>query len=432
MRSSTVALILGGFAVGLLIAELGARAAAHFRDGAPSAQSRPAVDTGTLAARIPLVHPYFGISPRRQSAATAGPIQFQLPLIARLVSGEEAGQIRTNNHGFYSTRDYPFRGQPEDYIVGIFGGSVSNYFSAVESARLARLLVERTPWRHRRVVVLNFAQNGFKQPQQALILTYFLGIGQRFDAVVNIDGFNEAALGFSENWQNGVDVSMPRAYPGAMTELFRSPTEAQVEWQSSITATRRTIARMDRWTRRLPSAAGRLVLSAVRIRAEAREARLLTERPVPASALDAGFFAMPGNPADEAEGLSRVVDGWVAGSRTMGDISAARGIAYVHILQPNQYYSEHPFGADERRQAIAEAYRYGDSVRRLYPIMRERLGELRGAGRDEVDGIGLFDRETRPVFLDNCCHYTLKGYDLLADLVAARLTEGAAARAGAP
>jgi hypothetical protein len=40
----------------------------------------------------------------------------------------------------------------------------------------------------RKFVPLCFSHEGYKQPQQLLVLAYFLSIGQRFDLVLNIDG----------------------------------------------------------------------------------------------------------------------------------------------------------------------------------------------------------------------------------------------------
>ena len=57
---------------------------------------------------------------------------------------------------------------------------------------------------------LCLSHEGYKQPQQLLVLSYFLSIGQTFDLVVNIDGFNEVALS-SLNHQRGLDISMPSA-----------------------------------------------------------------------------------------------------------------------------------------------------------------------------------------------------------------------------
>ena len=35
-----------------------------------------------------------------------------------------------------------------------------------------------------------------------------------------------------------------------------------------------------------------------------------------------------------------------------------------------------------------------------------------------VDGVHLFDAERAPLYIDNCCHYTRRGYEILADAIA--------------
>jgi len=49
---------------------------------------------------------------------------------------------------------------------------------------------------------------GFKQPQQLQVLTYFLSVGQEFDMVVNIDGFNDVVWALNNN-ASGLDISIP-------------------------------------------------------------------------------------------------------------------------------------------------------------------------------------------------------------------------------
>ena len=34
------------------------------------------------------------------------------------------------------------------------------------------------------------------------------------------------------------------------------------------------------------------------------------------------------------------------------------------------------------------------------------------------DATHIFEREAAPVYIDNCCHYTLVGYRILADFIA--------------
>src|SRR5262249_24504500 len=69
----------------------------------------------------------------------------------------------------------------------------------------------------RHVRVLNFASGGYKQPQQILVLAYYLSIGQPFDAIVNIDGYNE--MFYAETLsQDGLEIS----FPGMRWDILRT------------------------------------------------------------------------------------------------------------------------------------------------------------------------------------------------------------------
>jgi len=51
------------------------------------------------------------------------------------------------------------------------------------------------------------------------------------------------------------------------------------------------------------------------------------------------------------------------------------------------------------------------------------------SGKEQfLDGTAAFDREAAAVYEDDCCHYTDRGYEILAELIAERVVEGAAFR----
>ena len=84
------------------------------------------------------------------------------------------------------------------------------WFCQVGVERLLADLRQHEFFKARTLVPLCMAHEGYKQPQQLLVLAYFLSIGQPFDLVINIDGFNEVALSPLNNQQN-LDISMPSA-----------------------------------------------------------------------------------------------------------------------------------------------------------------------------------------------------------------------------
>jgi hypothetical protein len=73
------------------------------------------------------------------------------------------------------------------------------------------------------------AQGAAKQPQQLMKLAYLLAIGQQVDLVINVDGFNEFALG----WQNvnaGMDPILPAAQSIGPLLAQLSPAPASEEF----------------------------------------------------------------------------------------------------------------------------------------------------------------------------------------------------------
>jgi len=133
-------------------------------------------------------------------------------------------KLRANNLGFYSEWDYPLH-EPEAFLVGIFGGSVAHSFALQGGERLASQLSALPPLGGRPVRTLDFGSGGSKQPQQLFILAYLLHLEQRFDFVINLDGFNEVALG-GLNVKEGLDTSMPSAiHLRSLSVLASSPND---------------------------------------------------------------------------------------------------------------------------------------------------------------------------------------------------------------
>jgi len=156
--------------------------------------------SGQLTADV--LNPYFGPSHRSG-------IPFDVPPELR-EPGRDAPRVATNNFGFVSPYNFPIDRGNNEFIIGIFGGSVSVWFCQVGVQHLLDDLRQHEFFKVRTLVPLCMAHEGYKQPQQALILAYFLSIGQPFDLVINIDGLNEVALSPINNQQR-LDISMPSA-----------------------------------------------------------------------------------------------------------------------------------------------------------------------------------------------------------------------------
>jgi hypothetical protein len=364
------------------------------------------------------LHPYFGPT-HRPGIPFDVPPELQEP-------GPSLPPIATNNVGFPSPYDYPYlKTGPDDYVIGVFGGSVGAWFCRLGSARLVDGLSRQAAFRGKRIVPLCFSHEGYKQPQQLLVLAYFLSIGQTFDLVVNIDGFNEVALS-PINEEHGFDASMPSA--GHMEPLVNLVNQAtltpeKLDSLGEMRRLRRRLATLASWLNGTRFASAFVVLERLH---QSAEREYVAER--------VRFNQLPSNPpagsvihvtppmaSRRGDALfGRVASDWATASSMMHALLVPRGIGYLHVLQPNQYYTRRRFGPEEGRVALLAESPFKTSVERGYPLLQAALqsAAFTGTGVHVIDGTRLFDDEPRAVYVDNCCHYTRLGNRLMADLIA--------------
>jgi hypothetical protein len=118
---------------------------------------------------------------------------------------------------------------------------------------------------------------------------------------------------------------------------------------------------------------------------------------------------------EDAEAVVQAIRATVV-MRTMLE---AQGIAYVHVLQPNQYYTSRRFTPEESAVAINAASPFKSGVERGYPaLLAEAAAQALEARTGFFDATRIFDAEAAPVYVDDCCHYTRVGYLRLADFLA--------------
>jgi hypothetical protein len=365
------------------------------------------------------LHPYFG--PTHLPGTP-----FDIPAALREGTAVPP-RMTTNNFGFVSPHDYPFAKTSDDQIVlGMFGGSVGLWFCQIGAPRLIDRLRASPYFKDREIVPLCFAHEGYKQPQQALLLAYFLSIGQAFDLVVNIDGFNDVALAALNNAQ-GLDISMPSVQhlDPLIALVNRSAlTPEKLESLAAIFRDRQTLTNLTDWIAVNRSAAVNFVLDWYYGRVSTSYSRELGR-----------FSNLPANPPENSliqatpptqarEGpmvFSDIANMWSGASLLMDQMVEARGGAYFHVLQPNQYSTKRRFGAAEAATALNNGSPYKASVEAGYPALIGAAPRLIDAGVVFVDATSAFDGVDAAVYMDDCCHYTLEGNRALADLIAAKV-----------
>jgi hypothetical protein len=364
------------------------------------------------------LHPYFGPTHRQ-----GYPFDIPEPLRANAAT---PARVPTNNFGFASPHNYPFaKTSPNQFVIGIFGGSVGAWFCQVGAYRLLEDLKADASFKTKEIVPLCLSHEGYKQPQQLLVLAYFLSIGQVFDLVVNIDGFNEVALSRFNN-QRGLDISMPSAmHLDPLVNLVNQATLTPEKLQS--------LAAISQYKERINYLVGRLRRNRIAAINFALE-RLHRSATASYQAELARFGSLPSNPSDaslilatpsvrqrdEASALADAVKSWAEASATMQAILAARRVPYVHVLQPNQYFTTRSFSAEEAKVARSDGSPFRSAAEKGYPLLVTESVALKSRV-DVLDATGIFDREPSAVYIDDCCHYSLRGNQLLADAIARQI-----------
>ena len=355
------------------------------------------------------------------------------PLNDRVV---EPWQLRHPLYGHTRSSPYhalnampPQQRREELVVIGLLGGSVAEQVKPAFQSALNRYFGANNL--RRQPVVLALANNGVKQPQQAIIVANTLLLGGEFDIIVNLDGFNEITRSAGQNPQNG---SFP-FFPVFWKNLVGLTTEANF-LAGNIGVLRREQARLAaagetallRWSAvfgmvnryRQERAATQIIL----LNHELRETRAAydLEKLGPRSWLEG-----------DGELLQETARGWYRGSVALARLAELTGAEYYHFLQPNQYVPDaKPLSAEELASAYALDKHYKSFIERGYPLLKQFNRDLQSHGINFFDLTPIFAAHPETLYVDTCCHLNTRGNELLAAAMVQRMEPALLRRAARP
>jgi len=342
-------------------------------------------------------------------------------------------KLKVNKHGFFSLYEYPFvKTNKKQFIIGIFGGSVANNFTVDEYRNqiLSKKLQIYPEFADREIVLLNFGNGGYKQPQQLLILNYFLALGQELDLVINIDGFNEVALSNLNN-KAEVEIGMPSVqHILPLTGLANNnlPPEAM----SSIVEINETKKQLKADINKLQTCQLALCHAVTSLQVKQlvnnyQQAVVKYDSQVKQSKLDTAnssivYIPKADSVVEDAAAFDKMASMWYKSSIAMNQILSSRKIKYFHFIQPNQYYpTKRAFTAREKEIAIDNKSPYIEGVKKGYPILLSKVDDLQKAGVTVFNAVNILDNTKETVYKDACCHYNSVGEEVLANYVSSSI-----------
>lgn len=327
-----------------------------------------------------------------------------------------------NRYGFFGP-DPVTDASDNDYVIAILGGSVALEFYLFGSERLEKILVESGFSKNKNIKFISIALGGMKQPQQLMALAYFLSLGSHFDAVINIDGFNEVVLPLAENKGFGVNPFYPRSWRLYSTKSIDAMTTVLTGEIYAV------LKELNRWSRRLgklPFRESYTVLSFWRLyhesltnrrlKLEEKLSQHLQSNPL----LSAQESGPPYNYDSNSHLMSDLASVWQLSSEQLWALCKSNSIKYFHFLQPNQYFPGTRTSTDwEKRHTLkGKSYSYRQGAEQGYSYLAAAGMDLQASDVPFTDASRIFQNEPRSVYKDVCCHYNQLGNEILAEHIA--------------
>lgn len=307
----------------------------------------------------------------------------------------------------------------------VLGGSVAAAFQNLGTPRLRELLGEDPRLQGRSLRFLKYARASFKQPQQLMTVAYLLSMGIAPDVVIDIDGFNEVAIG-NYNCSHGTNPVHPSHDKWLTLAAEKAADPESAELEVRLRARREELLERAEAMEESPllgsAILGRSILGRLRgLRNElAREQEayldLLQERELPAHLFGPPFEG------DERRALELIARHWMESSYSIQLLCSARSILYLHVLQPALHdEGKKVLTAEEIAGAETDGL-WAQGVHLGYPLLRAAGDELRERGVHFLDASGIFAGITERIYRD-ACHFGKRGNELLAEAIASALLE---------
>lgn len=358
----------------------------------------------TVSGRLAIPHPYLGfVYDSQQKFLHAG--------------------IPISRFGFIDDKDPILKRADDQVIIGIFGGSVAWWLSKLGEEQLREALSQSPELAGKKIIFLRLALGAYKQPQQMLELSYLLTRGAEFDVIINLDGYNEVAV---PRLEHAFDPLYPYLWPELMANTL-NPDAIRIIGR--IELLRMLEAQTDKLITNFPwSSTAQLVaqLSQKLLHSKRASYSAALKSAIGQSALLPVAKGVGQSYATHEELYQALADVWMRSSETMANLCRQHQIRYLHFLQPNQYVPNSKIMSDEERAvAISPRHEDSDPVIRAYPILQSRGATLRERGVEFIDLTGVFSATAEATYVDNCCHLTQLGNQILARAIARQIVRPA-------
>ena len=316
----------------------------------------------------------------------------------------------------------------------LFGGSVAQQLYETSKDVLIEKIRSAGGFHDKKIDIYNASLSGYKQPQQLEALAYLFSMGAEFDIVINLDGFNELALPFAENWRNQVAVMYPRGWNFYTKKTINNDALSAMISIDKTRSKRRHLAEFFHKNPMKNSVIALILWNFIDAQHQASEykntqsLRTALTKNTPSYQTHGPSSYLP-NEQYVFEFLASV---WYNSSVQMGRLSAANHALYLHFLQPNQYVPHSKrFTNQEQTYALTEAEPgredqsrlvndtlYKQAVIQGYPLLQTKGGQLTSQNISFHDLTQIYLHTSDSIYTDTCCHVNQMGNNIMISEIA--------------
>lgn len=373
----------------------------------PYAQYKEAINKITVQSNPKLSERPINIGEMRWTASFVEAIH---PYIG-FVADPRKSKATISEYGFLDSKEPIISRSDDKIIIGLFGGSFARQLFSFSMEELEKALAPLG----KKLIIVNFAMGGYKQPQQLMILTYMLSLGAEFDIAINLDGFNEVALP-PANINYGVFPMYPRGWSYRVGNL-QSPELLKKFGKLKILDDERL------WWGNLfenvfsnYSVALSIIWKFRDSLLEKARFKLIQQIDNDKETTDTRYVVTgPDFAANKVELYHFLAMSWKRSSFQMDNICKSNGIQYLHFLQPNQYVNgSKPLSIKEKKIAINSNSPYFKHATKGYSVLLKYGAELYHEGVRFYDLTMIYSKIEKTLYRDDCCHVNKAGYDIVA------------------
>ncbi|MCL4364049.1 hypothetical protein M1328_02305 [Patescibacteria group bacterium] len=313
-----------------------------------------------------------------------------------------------------------FQENKNDYVVAITGGSVARLFYLYEKDYFVNKLKKMDFLKDKNIKLISLANSGYKEPQQLMTLTYFLSLGAKFDMIINIDGFNEAALSYIENAHNGVSSFYPRSWNIYGANIYDENFNKILPYLKKINQLKAKIPSINNFFSK--SYLNRLdFIKKFLINWTIADIEIETNKINNININNTSDYQISGPEkyySDNEKIIENIVNTWKNSSIELGLLAKSNGITYLQFLQPNQYFpNSKTLTNEEKKYDYSDNQPYKDAIEKFYPKFISQEQELENKGVQFFDMTEIFKSVDVTIYNDNCCHYNELGNRMIADFI---------------